>query len=161
MTTKRLTLCGMLIALAMIFSYLEALVPFSFGIPGVKLGLANLVVIVAIYKLKWTDVLMISVLRVLLSGILFYNLAVILYSLAGALLSIFVMLLMKRCRIFSRVGVSIGGGVAHNIGQLLAAFFVIDSRTLLYYMPVLLLSGSFFGALIGILAGLILQRGSD
>lgn len=161
MTTKRLTLCGLLIALAMIFSYLEALIPFSLGIPGVKLGLANLVTIVAVYKLRWTDVLMISVFRVVLSGILFSNLAVILYSLAGAFLSIFVMLLMKRCRIFGRVGVSIGGGVAHNIGQLLAALLMIDSRTLLYYAPVLLLSGSFFGAVIGMLAGLILKRGSD
>ncbi len=158
MTTRRLALCGMLIALAMVLSYLEALIPIPLGIPGVKLGLANLVTIIAVYKLKWQDVFLISAARIILSGILFSNMTVILYSMAGALLSILVMLFMKRCRIFGRVGVSIGGGVAHNAGQLVVAFIMLENQNVFYYAPVLILAGCAAGAGIGILAGMILAR---
>ncbi len=158
MTTRRLALCGMLIALAMVLSYLEALIPIPLGIPGVKLGLANLVTIIAVYKLKWQDIFLISATRIILSGILFSNMTVILYSMAGALLSILVMLFMKRCRIFGRVGVSIGGGVAHNAGQLVVAFIMLENQNVFYYAPVLILAGCAAGAGIGILAGMILAR---
>lgn len=163
MTTKdsaayRVSICGMLIALAMIFSYLEALVPISLGIPGVKLGLANLVTIVAVYQLSVYETIMIAIIRIVLSSVLFSNLTVMLYSLAGAALSLIVMLLLKQCKVFSRAGVSIGGGVAHNIGQLSVAFLMLENQKVLYYAPVLIISGTVAGALIGVLAAMIIKK---
>ena len=111
--SKRVAKCGLLIALAMVFSYVEVLIPFNFGIPGIKLGLANLIVVVGFYSMKTTDVIAVSLVRIFLSGLLFGNLMSILYSLSGGILSIIVMLLLKRLHRFSIVGVSIAGGVFH------------------------------------------------
>lgn len=119
--SKRVAKCGLLIALAMVFSYVEVLIPFNFGIPGIKLGLANLIVVVGFYSMKTTDVIAVSLVRIFLSGLLFGNLMSILYSLSGGILSIIVMLLLKRLHRFSIVGVSIAGGVFHNIGQIIVA----------------------------------------
>ena len=158
---RRVARCGMLTALAMIFSYLEALIPVSLGIPGVKLGLANLVTMVAVYELPVADVCLISAVRIVVSGVLFSNATVILYSLAGAACSIFVMLLMKKTGRFSKVSVSVAGGVAHNLGQLAVAFVVIEHKSILYYAPVLVLSGVVAGSMIGVLASIVLKRRQD
>ena len=101
--SKRVAKCGLLIALAMVFSYVEVLIPFNFGIPGIKLGLANLIVVVGFYSMKTTDVIAVSLVRIFLSGLLFGNLMSILYSLSGGILSIIVMLLLKRLHRFSIV----------------------------------------------------------
>ena len=118
---NRVAYFGVFTALALIFSYVETLIPINFGIPGVKLGLANLVIVIALYKMKLTEVYLLSVVRVLLSGFIFGNYFSIIYSLAGGLLSLTVMALLKKNKGFSVMGISVAGGVFHNVGQLIVA----------------------------------------
>lgn len=156
--TRRLAYTALLAALALIFSYIEVLIPFNFGIPGVKLGIANLVVIVALYYLGPRCAFTINLIRVFVAGLLFTGLFGCLYSLAGALLSFAAMLLTKKAGPFSVTGVSICGGVFHNLGQILVATFLVSNLKMFAYFPVLIISGVIAGAIIGILAHLILQR---
>ncbi len=155
---SRVAYFGVFTALALIFSYVESLIPINFGIPGVKLGLANLITVIALYKMRLPEVYLLSVVRVVLSGFLFGNLFSILYSLAGGLLSVTVMALLKRTDLFSVMGVSMAGGVAHNIGQLIVAAFVVETFSIVYYLPVLLISGLLTGLLIGFISGEMLKR---
>lgn len=148
----------MFTALALIFSYVETLIPVSFGIPGIKLGLANLIIVIALYRLKLKEAYLLSVTRVLLSGFIFGNYFSILYSLAGAFLSLSVMALLKRDGGFSVIGVSIAGGVSHNIGQLMVAVLVVETYQVTYYLPVLLIAGLLTGGLIGIVSSKTLKR---
>lgn len=154
----RVAYFGVFTALALIFSYVETLIPISFGIPGVKLGLANLIIVIALFKLKLKETYLLSVVRILLSGFLFGNYFSIIYSLAGALLSLSVMALLKRAGGFSIIGISIAGGVFHNIGQLFVAMAVVEMFQAAYYVPVLLVAGLLTGCLIGILAQEMLKR---
>lgn len=149
---------GVFTALALIFSYVETLIPISFGIPGVKLGLANLIIVIALYKLGLKEAYLLSVVRVLLAGFLFGNYFSIIYSLAGALLSLTVMAALKKAGGFSMIGVSIAGGVFHNIGQLFVAMLVVETFRVAYYVPVLLTAGLLTGCVIGILAQEMLRR---
>ena len=149
---KRAAYCAMLTALAMIFGYVEALIPFNFGIPGVKLGLANLVIVVALYMLPAHQVFFIQITRIVLVSFLFGNLSMMLYSLAGGLLSFLVMSLLKKAGGFSVMGVSIAGGVTHNIGQLIVAMLVVKNMKIAYYASVLMIAGLITGGLIGMLA---------
>ena len=155
--SKRVARIGIFVALAMVFSYVEVLIPFQFGIPGVKLGVANIVVVAGLYLLKPKEVFLISLVRILLMGLLFGNGVSILYSLAGGILSFFVMLLFKKIHFFSVVGVSVIGGVFHNLGQILAAAAVIHNDKIMYYFPVLLAAGILTGALIGLLSDKIVH----
>lgn len=155
---RRAAYLGIFTALALIFSYVESLVPLPVGIPGVKLGLANLVVVVALYKLKTGEALAISVIRILVSGFFFSSLAAILYSLAGGLLSFAVMFLARKNKKFSVHGVSMAGGVAHNVGQILVAALVVETFGILYYLPVLLVAGVLTGLIIGVVANAMLKR---
>lgn len=148
---------GVLIALAMLLSYLEGLVPLSFTIPGIKLGLANIVTIYALYKISVKSAITIGVGRVILSGILFGNLYVIIYSLAGTLLSITVMAFLRRIKKVSIAGVSIAGAVFHNFGQILVAMLLMENARIAYYMAVLLVSGTIAGIVIGIIAGMLIK----
>jgi len=154
--SRKIALCAMLMALAMIFSYVEVLIPINLGVPGIKLGIANLVVVVGLFFLPAGEVLMISVARILLMGYLFGNGMSILYSLAGGLLSFLVMLLLKHIKGFS-IGVSIAGGVTHNVAQICVAALVVQNRKLFYYLPALLVAGVITGMLIGILSDRILS----
>ena len=147
---------AMMIALAMIFSYVEAMIPINFGIPGVKLGLANLVIVAAIYLFGGKQAFLISIVRIFLSGFMFGNLASIMYSLAGGLLSLAVMLLLKKTDKLSILAVSVMGGICHNIGQLIVAMLVVENLKLIFYVPVLLISGFLTGLLIGIVCRVIL-----
>ena len=158
---RRVALYGMLTALAFILSYVESLVPVTLGIPGVKLGLANLVVVIALYTLDLKGAFVISVVRIVLSGLTFGGLLSMLYSLAGGLLSFAVMAILSRKKVFGTVGVSVCGGVAHNIGQLLVAMAVLETESVWYYFPVLLISGSVAGVLIGLLGGWMTGRVQD
>ena len=157
---NRVAYFGVFTALALIFSYIETLVPISFGIPGVKLGLANLIIVIALYKIPLREVYVLSIVRVLLSGVLFGNYFSIAYSLAGGLLSLTVMALLKKAG-FSVIGISIAGGVCHNIGQLVVAMIVVETFAMSYYMPVLLVAGLITGFLIGVVADQVLRRISD
>ena len=154
----RLASFGVFVALALIFSYIETLIPFQIGIPGVKLGLANLVIVIALYRMTVGEVYLLSGVRVVLTGFLFGNLMSILYSLAGGILSLTVMWGMKRIRSVSILGVSIAGGVFHNIGQLLAAALMVETYGVFSYLPVLLISGLLTGFVIGLAAGEMLKR---
>lgn len=149
---------GMFTALALIFSYVESLIPFHIGIPGVKLGLANLVIVIAMYKMDKKQVYLLSVTRVVLAGFMFGNLFSIVYSLAGSLLSLTVMYGLKRKGTFSIMGISMAGGVFHNIGQLIVAMIVLESLNLVYYASVLLISGLLTGIVIGIISDEIMKR---
>lgn len=155
---SRVAYFGVFTALALIFSYVESLIPISFGVPGIKLGLANLIVVTALYKLKLSEAYLLAVVRVVLSGFIFGNYFSILYSLAGGLLSLTVMALMKRNDGFSIMGISIAGGVFHNIGQLIVAMLVVETYSVAYYLPVLLVAGMLTGFIIGLLSQELLKR---
>ena len=149
---------GLFLALALVASYVEMLIPIQIGIPGVKIGLANGVIMVLLYMAGAKEAYAISVARILLSGFLFGNLMMILYSMAGGMLSLTLMILLKKLGGFSPIGVSVAGGVSHNVGQLVVAILVLETGRLIYYFPVLLLSGTTAGVLIGIVVGEIIKR---
>ena len=156
MKTKKIAITAMCVALAMILSYVESQIP-SPGIPGVKLGLANLVVIFALYKLGWGEAAGISLLRVFLVALLFGHAASLMYSAAGAVLSLLGMILLRRFDKLSCVFVSVSGGVLHNLGQILMAW-VLMGRNVVYYLPVLILSGTVAGVVIGVVSALLVRR---
>lgn len=149
---------GVLTALALIFSYIEMMIPIHFGIPGVKLGFANLIVVIALYKMGIKEAYTLSIVRVILAGFIFWNLFSILYSLAGGLLSLTMMVVLKKTEKFSVFGVSMAGGVFHNIGQLIMAAIVLESLSIAYYFPILLVSGVVTGLLIGLVSNEMLKR---
>ncbi len=153
---SRISCMGLLLAFALILSYVELLIPLQSGIPGIKLGLANLAVVLCLYLFGWREALLLTVLKALLGGFLFGSLFMILYSLAGALTSAFVMILLKKAHGFHLPAVSAAGGVFHNLGQLLVALFAVEAYGLLYYIPVLLIAGMTTGLLIGFTASLVL-----
>lgn len=155
---KKTAYLGLFLALALICSYIESLIPFHFGIPGIKLGLTNIVVILMLYVMGAKEALIISVLRIFLAGLLFGNMFSILYSLAGGLLSFFCMAVLKRIGKFKIISISAVGGITHNLGQIFIAAIVVENINLFYYYPVLLLAGVVTGVLIGIAAQEILLR---
>lgn len=148
----------MFLALALVAGYVEQLIPVNPGIPGVKLGLANIVTMILLYVLGLRASVIVSALRILLSGFLFGNGFAIIYSAAGAALSILVMIILKKTGKFSCVGVSVAGGVFHNVGQILVAMVVLETKALYYYLPILILSGLAAGILVGILSGILIRR---
>ena len=155
---KKTAYIGMFVTLALIASYVESLVPFYFGAPGIKLGLANLITVVLLYRTSWKDAALVSVLRILLSGFLFGNVFSIIYSFAGAFLSFLAMCLLKKIKGFSILGVSIAGGVFHNLGQIIAAVYLMENGNIMYYFPVLMIAGVMTGMLIGIGSREVLKR---
>ena len=157
-TKQRFTRMALFVALAMIFSYLEFLLPLPIPFPGIKLGFANLAIVMPLYLWDFFPALAISLLRIALVGITFGSLATILYSLFGALLSLAVMAGLKKWNIFSVTGVSMAGGVCHNIGQLAAAALILKNSRLFYYLPVLLAAGALTGFAIGAVSAQILKR---
>lgn len=155
---SRVAYFGVFTALALIFSYVESLIPFQIGIPGVKLGLANLIIVIALYKLSLRETWILAVTRVLLSGFIFGNYFSIIYSLAGSALSLLVMNYLKKRGGFSVMGISLAGGTAHNVGQLLVAMVVVETYSVAYYLPVLLIAGVITGLIIGFVAAEMLKR---
>lgn len=146
---SKLAYLGLFSAVAIIFGYVESLIPFFMGIPGIKLGLANLAVLFLLQKYSVKEAALVSVVRILVIGFMFGNLFSILYSLAGAFLSLTVMTLMIKKTDFSLIGVSVAGGIAHNVGQLIIAMLTVSSLNLIYYAPALLISGVITGIVIG------------
>ena len=159
MSSRRLARYALLTALAMALSWLESLVPLAGVVPpGVKLGLTNLVVIFALYRMSLRDAAVISLIRVVLVAFTFGNSYSFAYSLAGAALSLAVMALLKRSGKFSLLGVSVAGAVSHNIAQVLVAMAVMETSRLAWYLPVLLVSGIAAGVCVGAAGGLIVKR---
>jgi heptaprenyl diphosphate synthase len=151
----------MMAVLALIFSYIEAIIPFNFGIPGVKLGIANLVILTALYVLGFHYAMTINILRILIAGLLFNGFFGAVYSLAGGVLSLLVMFLLKKTGLFSTIGISMAGGVAHNFGQLAVAAFIVSTARIFLYFPVLLFSGMAAGIVVGIGAYILIGRIPD
>lgn len=154
----RISLSAVLTALAMIVSYIESMFPFNFGIPGIKLGLSNLIVLVALYSLGAGYAFAVNLTRIILSGLLFSGVSAMLYSLSGGMLSFAVMFLLSGTNLFSPAGVSMAGGVSHNIGQVTMAALVTETVKIYLYLPVLLISGTITGLLLGIMGSMILER---
>ena len=154
---KKTVLFGFLLAISMILAYIESILPLAIGIPGVKLGLPNLVVVLLLYSYGKREALSVNLLRIMLTGFLFGNLYSILYALAGAIFSFFVMVIVRRTGMFSIIGVSISGGVSHNIGQILVAMFVVETFAPAFYLPFLLIVGAITGLLIGIVSARVIM----
>lgn len=155
---KKTAFCGLMLALALIASYVESLIPIPIPIPGIKLGVANSIVLILLYMTDVKTSWLVSISRVVLVGFLFGSMSSILYSLSGAVLSLLIMIWVKKRNCFTMTGVSVTGGVSHNIGQLLMAFLVLESEAVWYYLPVLLVSGLVTGSIIGILGKEIIKR---
>ena len=156
--SKRIALAGVLTTLGLALSYLEALIPLPVGIPGVKLGLANLVVLIALNRLGTRTALVVSLLRIALASLLFGTAVSAAYALSGGMLSFLTMWALLRSGKFSTVGVSLAGGAAHNLGQLAAAAVVLGTVRVAAYLPALLLCGVAAGALNGVCAAAVLRR---
>ncbi len=156
MKTKKVAFLGLSIALAMVLSFVESQIPPLVAIPGIKVGLPNLVMVFLLYKVGWKETVIVSIIRVILVSILFGNVQTMMFSIAGAVLSLAGMILLKKW--FSCVTVSVVGGVLHNVGQILMAIFVMRTVQIVYYLPVLLITGTVAGVLIGLCAGMIVKR---
>lgn len=156
--TQKIALWGLLVAVAMVLSWVEAQIPAFFAVPGIKLGLTNLVVLAALYCLSEKDAVLINLLRILLVGFTFGNMFSLLYSIAGGLLSGLTMILIKRFGKFDITAVSVAGGIMHNVGQILVAMVVLETKSLLYYLPVLWISGIVAGLVIGLLSKEVVRR---
>ncbi|RKM61195.1 Gx transporter family protein [Butyrivibrio sp. CB08] len=158
MKTKRIAFLGLFVALAFVLSYIEFMLPLNIGIPGAKIGIANLAVMVTLYTVGERDAIVLSIIRVVLVGLTFGNLSMMMYSLAGAALSLFAMLIAKRISKLSMTGVSVLGGVFHNVGQIIVAMLVLETKSLFYYLPFLIIVGTITGVVIGIVSSLITER---
>ena len=159
--TTRIAYDGVLLALAMILGFIDNMIPMPIPVPGVKLGLANLVVLYAVYKMGNYDAILISVSRVLLSGLMFAGMSGIMYSLAGAVLSLTVMILMHKLTEYHIICISVCGSISHILGQLLVAAALTSFGVVVYYAPVLLISATVAGTIIGIVASAVLAGTKD
>jgi len=148
---------ALMASLALIFSYVEAIIPYNPGIPGVKLGIANVVTVIALYRYSWREAVSVSIIRIIIAGLLFNGVFGMFYSLAGAVISLIGMIGLKRTGLFSVIGVSMAAGVLHNLGQLLMACALIEDLRMFFYFPVLLFSGTAAGILVGIISVTILR----
>lgn len=158
MKSKKVATYGILIALAFLLSYIESIVPVPIPIPGIKLGLANLVVLTGLYTMGAKEAFVLSILRIILVGFTFGSPSTMMFGLAGGILSWCFMVLFSKTKLLSLTGVSIVGGLSHNIGQILVAVWVVKNVMLVYYLPFLLLSGALTGTVIGILGSMIVNR---
>ena len=158
MKTKRVAFLGLSIALAMILSFVESQIPALVAIPGIKVGLPNLVIVFLLYRIGWKEAVIVSGIRTLLISMLFGNIQMLTFSVAGAALSLAAMILLKKTNWFSAVTVSIVGGIFHNIGQIAAAILWTETVGIVTYLPVLLISGTVAGAVIGLISGMLVER---
>ena len=158
MHTKQIARIAMLVAVAFVLSYIESVLPLNLGVPVAKTGFSNVVVVLCLCESSMKETIGISFVRILLVGLTFGNLYSLLYSLAGGLLSLIVMVLLKRSVRFSTCGVSVAGGVSHNIGQIIVAMIVLQTEKIIYYLPVLLVSGVIAGVVIGLIASMLVKR---
>ena len=158
MKTKKIAVLALSIALAMILSFVESQIPAFVAIPGVKIGLANIAVVFVLYKLGWKEAVLISLVRVVMVSMLFGTLVSLFYSVAGAVLSLTGMVLLKKTGLFSTVAVSVTGGVLHNVGQILMACLLLETNVIVYYLPFLILIGVIAGVVIGVVAAIMVNR---
>ena len=155
---QKIALLGISVSIAIVLSYIEAIIPSFVPIPGVKIGLANIAIMFIMYKLDILSATIVSAVRLVTVFLIFGGLVPFLYSIAGAALSLLVMYMLKRFTPFSEIGVSVAGGVSHNVAQIIVAIFMFSTGSLIYYLPVLLLSGTLSGVLIGIISGTLIKK---
>jgi len=158
MNTKKLTVLSISVALAMILSFVESLIPPLVAVPGIKIGLANIVTVFLLYTYGWREAASVSLVRVCLSALLFGSAVSLIYSASGAFLSFLAMLLLKKLPIFSALSVSIAGGVFHNAAQIIVACLIMENAGIATYLPPLIISGTVAGVAIGILAGILIKK---
>ena len=158
MKTRKIATLALAIALAMILSFVESQIPAFVAIPGVKVGRANIAVVLVLYKLGWKEAVLISLVRVFMVSVLFGTAVSLFYSVAGAVLSLTGRVLLKRTGLFSTVAVSVTGGVLHNVGQILMACLLLETNVIVYYLPFLILSGVIAGVVIGVVAAILAKR---
>jgi heptaprenyl diphosphate synthase len=158
MKTKKVAFLGLSITLAMVFSFVESQIPPLMAIPGMKVGLPNLVMVFLLYKVGWKETVIVSLIRIFLVSLLFGNIQTLTFSIAGAVLSLLVMILLKKTNLFSCITVSIMGGICHNVGQIIAACLWTQTAQIAYYLPFLMISGTASGAVIGLISGIIVKR---
>ena len=158
MKAKRVTFLGLSIALAMILSFVEHQIPALVAVPGVKVGLPNIVMVFLLYRVGWRETVTVSIIRIILVSMLFGNVQTMTFSIAGAVLSLLGMILLQKTNWFSCIAVSVTGGILHNVGQIIAAVFWTGTAQIAFYLPVLLISGTIAGVLIGILAGMMVKK---
>ena len=158
MKTQKLTVMALTTTIALVLSFIESQIPAFVAVPGVKMGLANIAIVYALYRLGWKEAAIISLIRVVLVSLLFGSAASFLYSLAGAVLSLLGMALLKKTGKFTEIVVSVAGGVLHNIGQIAMASIILETDALRYYLPFLLVSGILAGVVIGLISGILIRR---
>lgn len=157
--TKRIALLGIITTVALILAYIEStLPPLWSAVPGIKMGLPNLVIIFTLYRFGFKDAVVVSGIRLFIVTLLFGNIMTLIYSVAGATLSLVLMAILKKTNKFSTVGVSVIGAVSHNLGQIIVAIFLFETVQLGYYMIVLAITGSIAGIFIGIGANILIKR---
>lgn len=156
--TKKLAFLALTISFAMVLSYLESRIPTFVAIPGIKVGLANIAVIFALYKFGIKEAITISLLRVFLISLLFGSPVSLIYSLSGAMLSLMCMILLEKLTPLTEVGVSVVGGIMHNVGQIIAASIMLGTNVVVYYLPFLVLSGTVAGVAVGVVSALLIKR---
>ena len=157
--TRKIALLGVLTSVALVLSYLEAMLPpISTAVPGIKMGLPNIIIIFVLYKFGIKEATTVSLIRVFIVSLLFGNVMTLAYSVAGAVLSILLMTIMIKSDLFSTIGVSIVGGISHNLGQILVAIFLFDTIQIGYYMIVLAVTGTIAGVVIGIIASILIKK---
>ena len=155
---KKLCYLALFCAIAIVLSYIESLIPLYLGVPGAKLGLANVVTLTLLLCFGLKESLVVTLLRIMIVAMVFTNLYMFLYSLVGGILSLLMMLLFKKTRLFSNIIVSMIGGIFHNVGQLLVAMYFFSSTVFMYYLPYLLIFGVLSGIGIGILSEIIYTK---
>ncbi len=155
---KNIAFLGVFLGFALVLSYVESLIPFYFGVPGMKLGLTNLAIVLILYSRGPKEAYIVSIARVFLAGFLFGNLFSIVYSLAGAILSLTVMVLLKRLTGLRVMTVSAIGGISHNIAQLFVAAVLVENYNIFFYVPVLMIAGLITGLIIGVISQELLIR---
>ena len=155
---KKITYLGLYTAVAILLGYIESLLPVITAVPGMKIGLANLAIVLVLYQFGPLAAFMVQIVRILAVGFLFGNLFGIAFSLAGGMSSLIVMTLIKHQTVFGITGVSVAGGVTHNIGQILMASALVKNNQIMYYLPALIVTGVTTGLLIGLLCMEIRKR---
>ena len=158
MKIRKIAFLGLSVTLAMILSFAESQIPVFTTIPGMKVGLPNLVMVFLLYRVGWKETVIVSLIRAFLVALLFGNLQSLIFSIAGAVLSLTGMILLKKTGLFSSIAVSVTGGVLHNVGQIIAACLWTGTVQIAYYLPALLVSGVCAGIAIGLIAGFLLKR---
>ena len=158
MKAKTLALLGLFTGLALIMSYIEALMPIPLPVPGVKVGFPNIIILFILYRFGTKSAIAVSLVRVLLVSILFGSALGLVYSFAGAVLSLAVMIILKKTDLFSTLGVSVVGGIAHNAGQIIIASILMSTVEISYYMPVLIITGTVAGIVVGIASHLLIKN---